>query len=1002
MMTEVVLALVASVFTASASVLQRLAAAPAPGELRLSWRLVVYLVHRPLWFLGVLCMILGLLFQLAALRVGDLSLVEPIVASELLFVFAFLAVYHRGGVRPREWMAAAGMAGSLGGFLFLAHPRGGSTTAASAWTWLLAGAACGTAAMMLAICSLARARHGDPPSAGRRAALLGASAGIGWGFVAAVVKELSVHLGGGLSAVLTNWSPYVLLLAGAGAMFLASNAFQAGPLAASQPGLTILDPFVAVLLGVSLYGEHVHHGGQHLAGEAVLAVVLCASVVLLSRSPLVAGRRAGAPAHERADGVAPPRSGAPLTPPVPERPGTRGGAGGIGEPRLPLPGARGPSWRRAAAGDVPLPAGVVGSGLRVRPGPSGGMWLDAGWPLVSRPPAARCRRTGRALADFYGVLRRLLRTHAVLVHADPGSSADRSVDRGETMNEDNERISGTSGPTAASGPPGEAPPPPGPSGPSGDVPGPGSGPAPLLGDPGPGDPGRGTGGQWSGDPAPERGPGGPAADNPPTWPGWPAGAAAGPPGPGYGGPGGYGPYGYGPYGYGGWGAGWPPPPQGAWGAPGGPVGAARLGDRKPARRLVLGAAALLTAIAVLLGVGIGYAVWSTGTSASSSRTASPSSPFGFGTRSTTSTTGSRSGSTGGSSRSSAATGSPSNISSIAGKVDPGLVDVNTVLGYQNGQAAGTGMVLTASGEVLTNNHVIEGATKISVTDLGNGTTYPATVVGYDRSLDVAVIQLEGASGLQTVATDTSTTSVGEAVVGIGNAGGLGGKPATAGGSVVALDQSITASDQADQTTEHLTGLIETNARIEAGDSGGPLVNASGHAIGMDTAASAAQGFTFHAATGNGYAIPIATALSAAKQIEAGNGTSSVHIGKTAFLGVGVAPVGQSQRSGTGLFRPGSGGLTATPTATSSTRTPSSGPTSGAAVVRVVPGSPAQKAGLSSGDVITALGGKTVTSPNSLSDSLIPYHPGDKISVQLTNGSGQQQSVTVQLATGPAA
>lgn len=288
---EVGLALVASLFTASASVLQRVAAAPAPGELRFSWRLVAFLVHRPLWFVGILCMILGFLFQLAALRYGDLSLVEPIVASELLFVFAFLAVRHRGGVRGRDWLAAAGMAGSLGGFLFLAHPHGGSPTVASAWMWLLAAAACGVAATVLVALSLVRVRHGDVPTPGRKAALLGASAGIGWGFVAAVIKELSAHLGGGAYAVFTNWSPYVVLLAGAGAMFLASNAFQAGPLAASQPGLTIVDPLVASLLGITLFGEHVHHGWAHLGGESVLAVVLCASVVVLSHSPLVGGRR---------------------------------------------------------------------------------------------------------------------------------------------------------------------------------------------------------------------------------------------------------------------------------------------------------------------------------------------------------------------------------------------------------------------------------------------------------------------------------------------------------------------------------------------------------------------------------------------------------------------------------------------------------------------------------------------------------------------------------------
>lgn len=299
MITEVVLALVASVFTASASVLQRQAAAPAPGELRFSLRLVGFLLKKPVWFLGILCMILGFVFQLIALRFGDLSLVEPIIASELLFVFAFLAVRQRGQVRARDWVAAAGMAGSLGGFLFLAHPHGGSTVHVTTWTWIVAGSSVAAAAALLAVLSVVEVRRGETASPGRKAALLGASAGIGWGFVASIIKELSSHLGAGPLAVFSNWAPYALLVAGAATMFVATNAFQAGPLAASQPGLTILDPLVAALLGISLFGERIHDSWPSLLGEAFLAVALCASVVLLSRSALVGGHRQAAASRER-------------------------------------------------------------------------------------------------------------------------------------------------------------------------------------------------------------------------------------------------------------------------------------------------------------------------------------------------------------------------------------------------------------------------------------------------------------------------------------------------------------------------------------------------------------------------------------------------------------------------------------------------------------------------------------------------------------------------------
>src|SRR5580693_5399794 len=186
---------------------------------------------------------------------------------------------------------------------------------------------------------------------------------------------------------------------------------------------------------------------------------------------------------------------------------------------------------------------------------------------------------------------------------------------------------------------------------------------------------------------------------------------------------------------------------------------------------------------------------------------------------------------------------------IASRVDPAIVDVTSTLGYQQATAKGTGIVLTSNGEILTNNHVINGATSVSVTDIGNGQTYKATVVGYDETKDVAVLQLTGASGLTTANLgDSNTVGVGNAVVALGNAEGLGGTPSVATGSVTALNQSITASDESSATSEQLTGLIETNAGIEPGDSGGPLVNSHGQVIGMDTAAS--TNYTF-GGEGNG-------------------------------------------------------------------------------------------------------------------------------------------------------
>jgi S1-C subfamily serine protease len=321
-------------------------------------------------------------------------------------------------------------------------------------------------------------------------------------------------------------------------------------------------------------------------------------------------------------------------------------------------------------------------------------------------------------------------------------------------------------------------------------------------------------------------------------------------------------------------------------------------------------------------------------------------------------------------------------SQIAARVDPGLVDVVSTDGYQQAMAAGTGIVLTSNGEILTNNHVIEGATSIKVTDVGNGRTYTATVVGYDASHDVAVLQLQNASGL-TVASlgDSSSVRVGDNVVALGNAGGQGGTPSVAAGTVTALGQSITASDQGSGVSEQLTGLIETNAAIQPGDSGGSLVNAYGQVIGMDTAASSTYQFQGQASSGEqAYAIPINEAVSIAKQIEAGTASADVHIGKTAFLGISI------QTADSGLGGSGFGSTTG----------------SGVTLGGVISGSPAANAGLTAGDEITSLGGQQVASAEDVAHVLVGYHPGDHISVTWLDQSGQSHTETLTLTTGPAA
>ena len=216
-----------------------------------------------------------------------------------------------------------------------------------------------------------------------------------------------------------------------------------------------------------------------------------------------------------------------------------------------------------------------------------------------------------------------------------------------------------------------------------------------------------------------------------------------------------------------------------------------------------------------------------------------------------------------------------------------LVDINVVDSYQAVKGEGTGMVLSSTGIVLTNNHVIEGATSLSVRDVGNGVTYQADVLGYDRSQDVAVLQLVGASHLQTIKVGNSLkVTKGEGVVAVGNGDGAGGTPSHVGGAITAVDQSITAQDEVSGSTEQLNGLFETNADIVPGYSGGALVNEAARVVGMVTAAS--EGYQFWAGeTPAGYAIPITAARSVAAQIIGGESSGTVHIGSTAFLGVEV-------------------------------------------------------------------------------------------------------------------
>ena len=200
------------------------------------------------------------------------------------------------------------------------------------------------------------------------------------------------------------------------------------------------------------------------------------------------------------------------------------------------------------------------------------------------------------------------------------------------------------------------------------------------------------------------------------------------------------------------------------------------------------------------------------------------------------------------------------------------------------------MVLSSNGVVLTNNHVVEGSTHLTATTVLAGKKYQATVIGVDPADDVALVKLQGASGLKTVQVgDSAKVTLGTGVVAIGNAGGTGGSPTVTGGTITALGRTITASDSGSgQNTETLHNMLQTNAAIAEGDSGGALANGAGQVIGMNTAANSQS--LGGAGTSQGFAIPINRALSIARQIAAGHAGGHILIGPKGFMGVGVDSV----------------------------------------------------------------------------------------------------------------
>jgi S1-C subfamily serine protease len=500
------------------------------------------------------------------------------------------------------------------------------------------------------------------------------------------------------------------------------------------------------------------------------------------------------------------------------------------------------------------------------------------------------------------------------------------------------------------------------------------------------------------------------------------GAGYGQPGAGYGQPGGYGgpppgsygqpgagysqvlggyaqPGGHGqPGGYGG-------PPPGSYGQPGpgygapAPEPAPRRGSRLSRNLIYIVVAALAAAV----GAGGVLALNNNGSPKPTSFSPSdiPTAPAGASNNSG-----------GGTSNTSSL-----NVPRVADKVSPGVVDIKSFLRFTGQEFEGTGMVLSSDGLVLTNNHVVNGSTRLVVTSVNTKKSYRAQIVGTDPSDDVALLRLAGVSGMKTIQVgDSSKVTLGTPVVALGNAGGTGGPPTVTSGTITALHRTITAGDSGASTSETLHNMLQTNASIAEGDSGGPLANANGQVIGMDTAANTQS--LGGPGTSQGFAIPINTALSIARQMASGHGSSKIQIGQPAFLGIqiaGTAHGSSTTSSPLQQLRQLEQAANARGGAVNSSHgcmngnvgnpVPSDGVapvSSGALIAGVFCGAPAHAAGMEGGDVITAINGQAVTSPSSLTQIILNhYHPGQTISVTWADTQGHHHTSSLTLAAGPA-
>ncbi len=276
----VVFALVAALCNALSTIFQRLGVETAPSDSTLSWKLVGHVLRRPIWFLGLSTMMGAFAFQALALDHGGLTVVQPLLVTELVFLVIILRVWFGRTLGWREAFGTVATVAGLGTFLAVSD-QGGGGAIPTGEEWLLVIVAC-VGGVVVAV---AMTRFGSRPW---RSAWFGASAAISFALCAAFIKATTtMYQAHGFAGLFSHFEPYGIAAAGLAGLFLTQNAFHAGPITASQATLVIVDPIASILIGVSLFDDNLRGGVGVLAADALALAIMSLGIFVLCHSPLI-------------------------------------------------------------------------------------------------------------------------------------------------------------------------------------------------------------------------------------------------------------------------------------------------------------------------------------------------------------------------------------------------------------------------------------------------------------------------------------------------------------------------------------------------------------------------------------------------------------------------------------------------------------------------------------------------------------------------------------------